>query len=143
MFSPRRMHDMTVAQKVGRVFANAETATRATEFAALAKFLMAHKGNMSNAAVTVERSSREGNLGPNLAGIIKSSALHGIISREAFANEKAAVVAGGLTGSPLADYSAISSAFVNSLVNVGAFDTMLASMVPVPLATGTAGAITT
>ena len=37
----------------------------------------------------------------------------------------------------------IAQGFVNSLVNASAFDTMLASMAPVPLQTGTLGAVNT
>ena len=47
------------------------------------------------------------------------------------------------TLSALSDYSTIAQGFVNSLVNAGAFDGMLSSCVPVPLATGTVGAVST
>jgi hypothetical protein len=56
---------------------------------------------------------------------------------------KAAASIGTLSGSALADYRAISNGFVQSLVNAGAFDTMLAAMVPLPLGTGTVGAVST
>ena len=87
---------------------------------------------MSNAAAAAEASSRKGNLGPRLASIIKHGTARFGVSREILLNQKSAVVAGGLTASPLADFSAISAGFVNSLVNASAFDTMVASMVPVP-----------
>lgn len=130
---------MTIAGHIGKVVASAETAARATEFAQLAKFILAHRGNFSNAALAAETSSREGGLGPRLATIIQRG-IDGI-SREVFLQEKVGITAGGLTASPLADFSAISSAFINSLVNVGAFDSMLSAMTPIPLATGTAGQI--
>jgi hypothetical protein len=117
-----------------------EIKQRTTEFATLAKFVLANRG-MSNAAAQAEVSSRKDNLGPRLASIIKHGTARAGVSREILSNQKSAVVAGGLTASPLADYSNISAGFINSLVNASAFDTMLASMVPVPLGTGTVGAV--
>ena len=130
-----------IAHQVGRVVAAEEIKQRTSEFAQLAKFVMANRG-MSNAAAAAEASSRKGNLGPRLASIIKHGTARFGVSREILLNQKSAVVAGGLTASPLADFSAISAGFVNSLVNASAFDTMVASMVPVPLGTGTVGAVT-
>ena len=131
---------MTILQKLGQANASIENENRVVEFARAAQFIMA-KGGTSNAALAAERSSREGNLGPRLADIIKYGTSRGGISREALLQQKTAVVAGGLTGSPLADYSAISAGFINSLVNASVFDAMVASMVPVPLGTGTVGAV--
>src|SRR5262249_28138797 len=115
-------------------------AERATEFAQLAKFIMANRG-LQNAAFAAE-NSREGNLGLRLAEIVQRGTVRAGISREVFLNDKATVVAGALTGSPLADYSAISSGFIASLATASAFDAMLTTMVPVPLGTGTLGAVT-
>ncbi len=129
-----------LARQVGRIVADRETSASVLDFAKLAKFVMANR-NLSNAALAAERSSSEGNLGPRLAAIIRRG-IDGI-SLENFLQEKVGIAAGGLTGSPLADYSAISSGFVASLANVGAFDAVAAAAVPLPLATGTAGAVTT
>ena len=84
------------------------------------------------------KAPRVGNLGPKLASIIQAGG-GGEISREALLRHKAAATAGTL--SPFADYSPIANGFVNSLVNISAFDTMLSSMVPVPLMTGSVGAV--
>ena len=68
---------MTIAQRIGQVAASAETTTRAGEFAALAKFVMAN-GGVSKAARAAETASRDGNLGPRLARILKSGLLNDI-----------------------------------------------------------------
>ena len=128
---------MTIAQRIGQVAASAETATRAEEFATLAKFIMA-SGGVSKAARAAETTSRDGNLGPRLARILKSGLLNDI-SRGSL--QKTAATAGTLEA--FADYSVIAQGFVNSLVNAGAFDGMLASMVPVPVQTGSLGAVAT
>ena len=128
---------MTIAQQVGRAAASIETNTSANEFAQLAKFIMA-SGGVSKAAHAAETTSRDGNLGPRLPRILKSGLLndipHGTV-------QKAAATAGTLAA--FSDYSVIAQGFVNSLVNASAFDTMLASMTPVPLRPGTLGAVTT
>ena len=77
-------------------------------------------------------------MGPRLARILKSGLLNDI----SFGSlQKAAATAGTLAA--FSDYSVIAQGFVNSLVNASAFDTMLASMTPVPLKTGTLGAVST
>ena len=126
---------MTIAQRIGQVAASAETATRAGEFAALAKFIMA-SGGVSKAARAAETTSRDGNLGPRLARILKSGLLNDI-SRGSL--QKTAATAGTLEA--FADYSVIAQGFVNSLVSASAFDGMLGSTVPVPVQTGTLGAV--
>jgi HK97 family phage major capsid protein len=128
---------MTIAQRIGQAAASAETATRAGEFAALAKFIMA-SGGVSTAARAAETASRDGNLGPRLARILKSGLLNDISCGSL---QKAAATAGTLAA--FSDYSVIAEGFVNSLVNASALDTMLASMTPVPLQTGTLGAVST
>jgi hypothetical protein len=75
-------------------------------------------------------------LGPRLARILKSGLLNDIPFGSL---QKAAATAGRLAA--FADYSVIAQGFVNSLVNAGAFDGMLVSMVPVPVGTGTVGAV--
>jgi HK97 family phage major capsid protein len=110
----------------------------ANEFAQLAKFIMA-SGGITKAAYAIEKQgSKAGLLGPKLAAIVEAGGA-GEISREALLRQKAAATAGTL--SSLADYSTITNGFVNSLVNASAFDGMLASMVPVPLMTGSVGAV--
>ena len=104
---------MTIAQRIGQVAASAETATRAGEFAALAKFIMA-SGGVSKAARAAETASSDGNLGPRLARILKSGLLNDI-SRGSL--QKTAATAGTLEA--FADYSVIAQGFVNSLVNAG------------------------
>ena len=130
----------TPLQQLAKINRDTETAKGATEFARLAQHILAHDGKFSKAAIAAQRSSRDGNLGPRLAEIIRAGA--GGISREALQQQKAAVVAGGLTGySALVDYSQITNGFVNSLANFSCFQTMLPSMVPVPMVTGTVGAV--
>ena len=128
---------MTIAQQVGRAAASIETNTSANEFAQLAKFIMA-SGGVSKAAHAAETTSRDGNLGPRLPRILKSGLLNDISHGTV---QKAAATAGTLAA--FSDYSVIAQGFVNSLVNASAFDTMLASMTPVPLRPGTLGAVTT
>jgi hypothetical protein len=127
----------TPLKQLSTISANVETAMRATDFAKLAQAIMHNRG-ISGAAAAAELSSREGMLGPKLAGIIKAGALG--ISRDYL--RKAAVTAGTLTGSPLADYSAISAGFVNSLISAAAFDALAADAVPVPFSPATVGAVT-
>jgi hypothetical protein len=110
--------------------------TKATnEFAKLAQYILAHDGKLSKSAIAAQASSRDGNLGPKLADIVKGGARGGI-GRQYF---KAAQSAGTLTGGAFADFSVIANGFVSSLTNAGAFDAMLSSFVPTPLKTGTVG----
>ena len=125
---------MTIRQQIERVSANVETATRANEFAQLAKFIMA-SGGVSKAARAAETTSRYV-LGPRLARILKSGLLNDISHGPL---QKAAATAGTLEA--FADYSVIAQGFVNSLVSTSAFDGMLGSTVPVPVQTGTFGAV--
>ena len=83
---------MTIAQRIGQIAASAETTTRAEEFATLAKFIMA-SGGVSKAARAAEATSRDGNLGPRLARILKSGLLNDI-SRGSL--QKTAATAGTL-----------------------------------------------
>ena len=131
---------MNYAERVGRVSTNIENATRANEFISLAKFLLANGGLFSNAVGALRRhGSQEGNLGPKLAEIIQTRTFQN--TRQDLMRTKSAQSAQTL--SALSDYSTIAQGFVNSLVNAGAFDGMLSSCVPVPLATGTVGAVNT
>lgn len=128
---------MSLVRELARVSANIETQKATNEFAALAKFILA-SGGITKAARQVEtQGSKVGNLGPRLAAILEAGAI-GEISREVL-QQKAAATAGTL--SSLADYSTIANGFAASLVNAGAYDAMLSSMVPIPLMTGSAGAV--
>lgn len=124
----------------GRVAANIEVSTRANEFATLAKFIMA-SGGISKAAFAVEKQgSRIGNLGPKLASILEAGGA-GEINRDVLLRQKAAATAGSLDSGAFASYATIAQGFVNSLSNASAFDGMLSAMVPVPLMTGSVGAV--
>jgi HK97 family phage major capsid protein len=127
---------MSLVQEVARVNASVETTKAATEFASLAKFILANKG-IGNALVALDAKGTR--FSPKLGDIVKAGSLGGI-SRENL-KTKAAQTASGLSGSVFADYSVISQGFVSSLQSFSAFDGMLASCVPVPLGTGTVGAV--
>ena len=101
---------MTIAQQIGRVSANLETAARAGEFATLAKFILAN-GGFSNAAAALEVRGPKDNILPSkLADIIKTG-----IFREPL-QQKTAVGAGTLAA--FSDYSVIAQGFVNSLLTL-------------------------
>ena len=117
---------MTIAQRIDQVSANLETAARVNEFVALARFMMLSKGSFAR----VTQLAKGAHLGPN-------TRIERILEEAEFG--KSAQSASGFTASAFADFSVISQGFVNSLVNASAFDGMLASMVPVPLGTGTVG----
>ena len=128
---------VTPLQQLAKINTSIETQRASTEFAALAKSIMA-SGGVLKAARAAETASSDGSLGPRLARILKSGLLNDI-SRGSL--QKTAATAGTLEA--FADYSVIAQGFVNSLVNAGAFDGMMASMVPVPVQTGTLGAVAT
>jgi HK97 family phage major capsid protein len=131
---------MTIAQRIGQVSVNVETATRAGEFTTLAKHILANGGKISAAAAAAAHSSRENNLGPKLADIMKMAGGGHDLSRNTLATlQKAAAGAGTL--SSFSDYSVIAQGFVNSLANFSAFDGMLSAMTPLPVGTGTVGAV--
>ena len=102
------------------------------------KIYYGQRRNYKSRPCSRRQDSRAGNLGPNLASILRAGAV-GELSREVLQRQKAAVTAGSLSGSAFADYSVIANGFVSSLVNAGAFDAMLSSFVPVPLRAGTVG----
>jgi len=103
---------VTILQQLGEVNTNIETRQRAREFVAMARFLMAARGNRTEAH--------------QLA-----------VAGRAPDRVKAAVAAQSISGSgaPLAEYQQLSTGFLESLRSAGAFDAMLTSMVPVPLRT--------
>ena len=122
-------------QQLAAISANAKAGT---EFAQIVKFICANKG-VSNAIVELNASHTR--FSPRLGGVIKCASPVIGISRQFLRTTKAAQSASGLSGSVFADYSTIVSGFVSSLQNFSAFDGMLGSCVPVPLMTGTVGAV--
>lgn len=130
---------MTPLAQLAKINREAETKKAATDFAAMVHFILRH-GSISKAGFALEKQGAQaGVLDPKLRSILKAGGSE--ISRESLMRHKAAVVAGGLTSSPFADYSVAAQGFAASLVNAGAFDAMLSSMVPLPLLTQTAGAV--
>lgn len=113
---------MTILQRIGQMHRDKEVSQHSRDFATIARLVMRHK-SLEGATLFLEKNGSR-SVGPRIADIVK-----------------AAVPAMGLTGSNIADYSAIASGFVGSLSSSGAFDAMLASMTPVPLATGTVGQV--
>lgn len=98
------------------VAASADIATRSGEFAALARHVMAHKGDLT--------------LALHRAASIRSPRVEAVL--------KAAVSSGSLTTlAPLAEYQTLVSSFLGSLANAGAFDRMLPDMRKIPLRTRT------
>ena len=128
---------MSSLHLIGDAARRQEATQGAREFAMLGKAILASRGNIAEAAEKAAKNSRDSNLGPRLAGIMRSGG--GGISRETL--QRAAVTAGTL--SSFSDYSVIAQGFVNSLANFSAFDGMLSAMVPLPVGTGTAGQVQT
>jgi hypothetical protein len=112
---------MSIMQVIGKLNRNVELSAQARDFAMMARFLLAAKGNLRDAATiaTEQRAS------PRVVTTLK-----------------AAVAAGsfGSWGAQLADAPLLASGFVASLANVGVFDAMLASMRPMSLSS-TGGAV--
>src|SRR5262249_28065885 len=100
----------------------------------IAKFVLQHRGTASAARFLHNKSPIESNLEPKVFEIIKAGT-DGI----GFSYFKSAVAP--IASSALADYSAISTGFIDGLTNAGAFDAVLSSMARVPLGTGTAGSV--
>jgi hypothetical protein len=117
----------TPLRQLGAINANIEVATRQNAFATLARCLMLSKGQSANGPII----ARDLRLGSDIEGIL----------REARSNTKSAATPMGLSGGALADYKLLSQGFVSALTNSSAFDGMLSSMVPLPLATSTVGAV--
>jgi hypothetical protein len=132
---------MKTLNELGRINTQRETTAAASQFAMLAKHLMRNRGVLSE-AIQAAHSGKVADI-PGLAvstrDILKASAGNREISRATL--QKAAVAAGTLTDGAFADYSNIVNGFVSSLNAYGVFDRMLADMVPVPVATGSVGAI--
>jgi Phage capsid family len=121
-------------QRLAAISSNLDAATKASEFVALAKYLMIGGGSFERAIHEAGQAKAPG----RVVSVLKEASLFGGVSREVF--QKAAQSA--LTsGSGLADYSIISAGFVNSLQAFGVFDSMLSSMIPLPVNTATVGNI--
>jgi HK97 family phage major capsid protein len=103
---------MSIVQQIATVSSNLESATRSREFVSAARYLLAARGDRIEAQ--------------QLAAAGRSTD-----------RVKAAVAAGSISGSgaPLAEYRAVSGAFLESLKHSGAFDAMLPSMLQVPFRT--------
>ncbi len=113
---------MTVQHKLAEMNRIRQTSQHCKDFAQIARLIMRHK-SLEGAMYFLQEHGTQ-SVGPRVADIVK-----------------AAVPAMGLTGSGIADYSAISTGFVSALANVGAFDAIVASMQRVPLGTATVGAV--
>jgi HK97 family phage major capsid protein len=101
-------------QRAGVVSSNLEVSTRAGEFVELARQLVLARGDLVQAAQTALNDRHQ-----NIAAVLKSAVAAGTLSNY----------------SAIAQLPAIATAFLDSLRNVGAFDSMLPSMVRMPLRT--------
>lgn len=108
---------MSIAQRIGTVHAGLETATRAGEFAAIAKCLAAGAGGTHAAANFAEQKR----LPRRVVEILKAGVSAGTL--------------GGSEGTALGDYGVVAQAWLDSLRNISAFDALLPSMVKIPLRT--------
>src|SRR5262245_58610323 len=106
---------MTIAQEIGRLNREQEVTQGAREFAAVARLLTLHKGNLDLAFRDAERSRALPRIQDSL---------------------KAATTAGTTTGAtwaqPLAPYAQVADAFLASLRNFGCFDRALPFMKNIP-----------
>lgn len=126
---------MSILQRLSKL----ETEKAAEEFGRLVRFILRHRGDFSEAV----RAAQTGQLG-NMRGLsMRSADVLRSYGGGLKISQKSITTPNMLAGGALADYSALSQGFIASLVNASAFDTMLASMVPVPLGTGTVGAVST
>jgi hypothetical protein len=131
-----RNDQMTIAQQIGQVARQQDINAKATDFARLAQFVMAH-GGFSKAAYAAQTSSRNGNLGPKLAGIIQAG-VGGISGTQV----KAAVTAMNLGGTAFQDVGLVLAGFAQATANISAFQTLLTGGAMVVPMAGTVGAVT-
>jgi HK97 family phage major capsid protein len=106
-------HVMSLAQRIGVVSSNIETSTRTGEFAAIARLLMLARGDKMQAAELAEAR----HLSARVAEVFRKS----VVAPTSLT-----------TASALAEYTGTTSAFLESLKTVGAFDRMLPDMKQVP-----------
>jgi hypothetical protein len=130
--------------QLGDMYARVEISKSANEFGQLVKFILAHRGKFSQASFAAEQKNLNDirGLTTRTIGILKASGGLQKIS-PAQLEQKAAQSPHSLAGSAFQDAAIIASGFAASLVSAGAFDGMLSSMVPIPLQSGTIGAVTT
>jgi hypothetical protein len=128
---------VSLAEQIGDMVTERKNHQGAREFAKIAHFVLS-RGGFSKASLAVEHHGTSvGMLGPKLGPLVKAGGRGGITPQYL----KAAVAAQTLSGSNLTDYRLAMDGFAASLVNAGAFDGMLASMVPLPFASQTVGAV--
>lgn len=99
---------MTIAQRIGQVSANIETATRSGEFIACAKSLLAGKGRAEDAARFAEAS----NFSPKVVSFLKAAVTVGATNQSGWAQE-------------LVQYRAVADAFLSSLAPFSSFEAIL------------------
>lgn len=133
---------MTIAQKVARGIAAAESKKAATDFARLAQALLTYGKIEEVLRVLNMPETLSGGLGP-LGDIFKHSGGLSQISRVELQQRAAQNPQSLAVDTALAAYSALQGGFIGSLENAGAFDGMLSSMVPLPLQTATVGYVST
>ena len=105
--------------KLGKVAANLETATRASEFVAFARMLALAEGRRSQAAAMAEADR----VSPRVVDMLRKSAVEG------------GTFGSGNWAEQLGDLGSMIAAFIGTLKHHGAFDAMLPSMKRVPLRT--------
>jgi hypothetical protein len=136
---------MSLTQKVATIVAQREQQQAANEFGNMVKFTLAHRGKLSEALLAAKKGRLEQvrGLSQRTVGILAAGESAFAISRSSL--QKAAQSAGSLLGSALQDAGVIESGFVASLAAAGAFDAILqaGAFVPIPLQSGTVGAINT
>jgi hypothetical protein len=110
---------MTIMQRIGQDVRRAEMTAKATHFADLCRRIMLSRGDIVEALSHASASSKN----PASADVLRIL--------------KAAVSAGSINlstwGDEIAEYPGLVAAFLGSLANVSAFDTLLPSMRRVPL----------
>jgi HK97 family phage major capsid protein len=132
----------SLLEQIERASVSKESQTRAGEFAAIAKLVLANRGKISEAIAASElKKTFNAGLGHDLAAVLQACRGGREISRDTI--QKAAATPSTLDTGAFASYAKISQGFVASLQNFGTFDRMLADMRAVPVQTGSIGAITT
>jgi hypothetical protein len=114
----------------------------AADFVKLAYAIARNDGKLAGVMAAVDRpKSLDGGLGVDLSNIVRHSSIYEI-SRSALRTKAAQNPQSLAADTALAAYQTLSDGFIGSLVNAGAFDAMLSSMVPLPLRLAVVGAIT-
>jgi hypothetical protein len=114
----------------------------AADFVKLAYAIARNDGKLAGVMAAVDRpKSLDGGLGVDLSNIVRHSSIYEI-SRSALRTKAAQNPQSLAADTALAAYQTLSDGFIGSLVNAGAFDAMLSSMVPLPMQLAVIGAIT-